>query len=76
MHIVLSHFAENWFRQLSLEHLKWDFIRSVVLLDGVKPVWAGAQGDRGGLGVDRVGTPVDWFCCLSLCQQGISFYNK
>ena len=28
--------------------------------DGVKPVWAGAQGDRAGLGVDREGTPVNW----------------
>ena len=33
-----------------------------VLSDGVKPVWVVTQGDRGGLGVDKVGTPVDWFC--------------
>ena len=30
-----------------------------VLPDGVKLVWVGAQGYNGGLGVDRVGTPID-----------------
>ena len=33
-----------------------------MLSDGLNPIWDGAEGDRGGLGVDRVGTPVDWFC--------------
>ena len=30
-----------------------------VLPNGVKPVWVDAMGDHGGLGVDRVGTPID-----------------
>ena len=40
-----------------------------VLPNGVKPVWAGAQGDCSGLGVDRVVTLVYWFFWLGLCQQ-------
>ena len=32
---------------------------SRLLLGRVKPVWVGAQGDRGGLGVDRERTHVD-----------------
>ena len=31
-----------------------------VLSYEVKLVWAGAQGDRGELSVNRVGTPVEW----------------
>ena len=33
---------------------------SRVLLGRVKPVWDGTQGDRGELGIDKVGTPIDW----------------
>ena len=40
-----------------------------VFLDGVKPVWAGPHGDRGGLDVDKVGTSIDWFFLLRLCQH-------
>ena len=32
-----------------------------MLLDGIKPVRANAQGDCSGLGVDVVWTHVDWF---------------
>ena len=52
-----------------------------VLLDGVKPIWDGAQGDRGGLGVDRERTSIDWVCVntmqvvLYLSGLNLTYFN-
>ena len=67
-----SSLPKTWFRQLSLEHLRWDFVCSTDVARQVKTCLGRCLGRSRWLGVDRVRTPTR-LCWWVLITNAINY---
>ena len=67
---------KTWFQQLSLEHLRWDFIRSMDVARQGKTYLGWCSRRPRWLGIDRVRTPINEALLVGFLQQMVSFLGS